>query len=55
MQIFQTQTQAAGCNAKTDLLNSIVFLPSRDNVLTAMKSPQSAANSHRDRAATRMR
>jgi para-nitrobenzyl esterase len=34
-------TPSTGYNAKTNLLNSIFFIPSRDNVLNALKSQQS--------------
>jgi para-nitrobenzyl esterase len=34
-------TPGTGYNAKTDLLNSIFFIPSRDNVLTALAANQS--------------
>ncbi|MDD5323845.1 MAG: carboxylesterase family protein [Polaromonas sp.] len=40
-QYLPVTTPGTGYNAKTDLLNSIFFLPSRDNVLNAMKSQQS--------------
>ena len=33
-------TASSGYNAKTDLLNSIFFIPSRDNVLNAIKAQQ---------------
>jgi para-nitrobenzyl esterase len=33
-------TPGTGFNARTDLLNSIFFIPSRDNVLNALKSQQ---------------
>ncbi|OOG49887.1 carboxylesterase family protein [Polaromonas sp. C04] len=40
-QYLPVATPGTGYNAKTDLLNSIFFLPSRDNVLSAVKSQQS--------------
>ena len=40
-QYLPVATPGTGYNAKTDLLNSIFFLPSRDNVLGALKSQQS--------------
>lgn len=40
-QYLPVTTPGTGYNAKTDLLNSIFFLPSRDNVLTALKTQQS--------------
>jgi para-nitrobenzyl esterase len=40
-QYLPVNAAGTGYNAKTDLLNSIFFIPSRDNVLTALKSQQS--------------
>ena len=39
-QYLPVNTPVTGFNAKTDLLNSIFFIPSRDNVLNALKAKQ---------------